>query len=662
MASSRGGFFGVLRSSDDDDDDSSSSSSSGDDDNGKDEGGTEKDAVVVVPVTTAAAAGTSGGTGGGGVHIPSYEDLSTTRVDEITVLEAVYGAEDFAQDDGVWGCPLLKVRVRPPDVEDLAKIGSTLTLSVQLSKRYPYVVPAIELRDVRGLTRDEQLELAGQLRVRAEELSKTGSVMMIELVQVAEDYLLAHNRDPTLSEWEQMKVREASQIDQERKLQNEMNRLMNSATGSPREDEGSTAIISPRTSRTGVSFNPYDMQERQNQLPEKNEAIEREMLRQREAFQAARLNRKDAPLLLKRESTASQTVADAAGGAAGGYFGEGDDDDDADMDFDDVYPGRDGGLAWTGTSSRYKSDFIELGVLGRGGGGEVVKVRNRLDRRVYAVKKILLESEAGKSAKYGAVQNRKLRREVTTISRMTHKNIVRYYQAWVEGGSEATVVESIEAIPEEGNNTDANVGLSGQHGDASSSDEESAGGWWADDSALDSNTHGVVTPLRGKGEDDDMSARFEASSNAGSEAGRSDEDNDPGFHSPLLGGLGFQNQMYGGLFDDKPSPQKLSESEVDMIWEESTSMKIGSTTEAAILYIQMEYCSTTLRKLIDEGECEKMEQNEIWRLVRQTLEALVYIHSRNIIHRGTVQLHSYCFRFGSELPQYLFCFLRSETE
>ena len=30
--------------------------------------------------------------------------------------------------------------------------------------------------------------------------------------------------------------------------------------------------------------------------------------------------------------------------------------------------------------------------------------------------------------------NRKLRREVTTISRMYHKNIVRYYQAWVETG------------------------------------------------------------------------------------------------------------------------------------------------------------------------------------------------------------------------------------
>lgn len=53
-----------------------------------------------------------------------------------------------------------------------------------------------------------------------------------------------------------------------------------------------------------------------------------------------------------------------------------------------------------------------------------------------AVKKILLRPETGKShAKFAEKLNRKLLREVTSISRMTHKNIVRYYQAWVEGES-----------------------------------------------------------------------------------------------------------------------------------------------------------------------------------------------------------------------------------
>jgi len=58
------------------------------------------------------------------VYIPSYEDLSTARADEETVLQVVY-AQDFRRYDGVWGCSRLEVDVRPPDVES-KRIGSQL--------------------------------------------------------------------------------------------------------------------------------------------------------------------------------------------------------------------------------------------------------------------------------------------------------------------------------------------------------------------------------------------------------------------------------------------------------------------------------------------------------------------------------------------------------
>ena len=51
----------------------------------------------------------------------------------------------------------------------------------------------------------------------------------------------------------------------------------------------------------------------------------------------------------------------------------------------------------------------------------------------------------------------------------------------------------------------------------------------------------------------------------------------------------------------------------------------------------MEYCATTLRKLIDDGIIARMDRNEVWRLARQIIEALVYIHNRNIIHRDLVR-------------------------
>jgi eukaryotic translation initiation factor 2-alpha kinase 4 len=60
--------------------------------------------------------------------------------------------------------------------------------------------------------------------------------------------------------------------------------------------------------------------------------------------------------------------------------------------------------------SRYKSDFEEIEFLGRGGFGEVVKARNKLDGRFYAIKKIKLDPKDN-------VTNRKILREVTTLSR-----------------------------------------------------------------------------------------------------------------------------------------------------------------------------------------------------------------------------------------------------
>ena len=76
------------------------------------------------------------------------------------------------------------------------------------------------------------------------------------------------------------------------------------------------------------------------------------------------------------------------------------------------------------TTSRYLADFEELEFLGRGAFGEVVKAKNRLDGRYYAIKKIKLKSNEAK--------NQKVLREVTTLSRLHHEHVVRYYQAWTE--------------------------------------------------------------------------------------------------------------------------------------------------------------------------------------------------------------------------------------
>ena len=68
--------------------------------------------------------------------------------------------------------------------------------------------------------------------------------------------------------------------------------------------------------------------------------------------------------------------------------------------------------------SRYLSDFEEVRILGRGTFGQVAKVKNKLDGRYYAVKKIMIRQGA---------QLNKILREVTLLSRIHHRHCLRYY-------------------------------------------------------------------------------------------------------------------------------------------------------------------------------------------------------------------------------------------
>lgn len=73
--------------------------------------------------------------------------------------------------------------------------------------------------------------------------------------------------------------------------------------------------------------------------------------------------------------------------------------------------------------SRYLNDFVEIGRLGRGGYGEVVKARHKLENRVYAIKKIKQDSATALTSVLG---------EIVMLSMLNHPNVVRYFNAWTE--------------------------------------------------------------------------------------------------------------------------------------------------------------------------------------------------------------------------------------
>lgn len=107
------------------------------------------------------------------IEVPDYEDLSSNRADEMTVLQAVYG-NDFTVDEstGVW-------TVRAFDDQKQHEV----LLQVKPNTRYPYASPKISIGQSK-LRESEVNALMEQLTKRAKELAEVGSVMMIELVQV----------------------------------------------------------------------------------------------------------------------------------------------------------------------------------------------------------------------------------------------------------------------------------------------------------------------------------------------------------------------------------------------------------------------------------------------------------------------------------------------
>ncbi|KAJ5760543.1 hypothetical protein N7520_007699 [Penicillium odoratum] len=83
--------------------------------------------------------------------------------------------------------------------------------------------------------------------------------------------------------------------------------------------------------------------------------------------------------------------------------------------------------------SRYSVEFSELKLLGRGSFGEVYQVKNHIDGQEYAVKKIPLSQRRLEQLQFGGQnQLETIMKEIRTLARLEHTNIVRYYGAWVE--------------------------------------------------------------------------------------------------------------------------------------------------------------------------------------------------------------------------------------
>jgi eukaryotic translation initiation factor 2-alpha kinase 4 len=238
----------------------------------------------------------------------------------------------------------------------------------------------------------------------------------------------------------------------------------------------------------------------------------------------------------------------------------------------------------TTTHSRLDTEFEMMNYIGKGAFGDVLKVRNILDNRQYAIKRIPLSSMNKQLFK-------KMTREVELLSRLNHENVVRYYNSWLE--------TQIAPIPEL-EDSDDDEGLSSKH-----------------------KKKGLVRTHSGQNvvvlhSTDDEDSLGKIGWNAFI-SDSSDEDDDDWIE-----------------FED--SKGRVTKYDDDDEAQDSRSDRDGKgdgtivQRKNTILYIQMEYCDkSTLRSAIDSGLYQDRER--IQKLFREMVEGLSHIHQQGMIHR-----------------------------
>ncbi|KAF9065023.1 kinase-like domain-containing protein [Rhodocollybia butyracea] len=234
-------------------------------------------------------------------------------------------------------------------------------------------------------------------------------------------------------------------------------------------------------------------------------------------------------------------------------------------------------------TSRWKEDWDELELLGKGAFGSVVKARNRIDNRIYAVKKVRLRS----------TQSDKIFREVNALSRLSHRFIVRYYTTWVETAEPSSTAASDDSENEYSRN--------------------------------ESDTADGMTSVP------NSSSRRTRSTDDGFIFSLDDLDDDPGASRGSFPSIHFSARSSEARIEEEDTDSDGDPLALDTVFQRQTIREAAPPLFLQrTLYIQMEFVERqTLKERVDEG----LSVEEAWRLFQQIVDALVHMSNLGILHR-----------------------------
>ncbi|CAL5873263.1 uncharacterized protein PFLUO_LOCUS7532 [Penicillium psychrofluorescens] len=292
--------------------------------------------------------------------------------------------------------------------------------------------------------------------------------------------------------------------------------------------------------------------------------------------------------------------------------------------------------------SRYSVEFSELKVLGRGSFGEVYHVKNHIDGQDYAVKKIPLSQRRLDQLQYGGQTHLEtIMKEIRTLARLEHTNIVRYYGAWVEQAHVSNPAPA-DKRPTHIKYEHAQVGLPSQD----PSNEPSMG------IVFEHSKSSVVEHHQSLGEEGFSNGiqRWESHATTSSHrsqkiSGRDQEDEDDdiesiprNFDRPSYGHTSTSGATDGDIFTDGLS-QDQSKLQIQR------QFHVGHQPPAVILHIQMSLHPISLGSYLNHQAATKREGGgyiyrkhcfhllSSVRLMQDIVSGVEYLHSQGIVHR-----------------------------
>ncbi len=296
------------------------------------------------------------------------------------------------------------------------------------------------------------------------------------------------------------------------------------------------------------------------------------------------------------------------------------------------------------SGNRYKADFWELSRLGKGAFGTVYHVKNFVDNQDYAVKKIPLNpNRLKKWQKNGAKEVELLLKEIRTLARLEHSNVVRYYGAWIEGADGPIAAVDTGKIPHQLYLKDKPASTNGPSSSSKQRQELPIQAWQDEDSIdgvfnNDNPQRSVCLP--NTTDDDFMGIVFGEDSDTLSKTHHDIAPNQDQVHS--------QRPHVQQEIRCQPSSATSLSNETDIFTDGDGEVRSGKLQKQdplgqpmMVLHIQMSLhplslstylaCSEEDSSLNPSRHCFHLLPS--LRLIRAILSGVSYLHSQGIIHR-----------------------------